>query len=639
VAGMAIGVGGAATLAAAWRAAGRLVGSDPLDRAFAAAVLALGGLCAVLLALGICGLLTRAATTVTLVLLGALVIVRVPSTETAWRRPEHRRPEWLIVIGLGALTAGVALALGLKGYTTSNDTLHYHAPNAGTWLHAHSLLTLPVATPGYLTNAYPSDHTLTGLWLMLATGADQLAYAVNVAWGLLAVLSAAVLTRALGGRATIGALLALGVVLAPVTFATQANSLLSDIAAAAGIVAGAAAALRAAAGPRSTEWAVLAGVGLGLAAGRQYTALLPAAAVVALPLVMHGRRGLRPALTMVAAAAPLVLFWLVRNTVEFGNPLYPQAVGPLAGYTSPLARFDTPIATHILEGHGEIVGRWLRLARDLVGFAFVLPLGAAAAGVVGWRRRRRGVVAAAGVVLVSFAGYLWTPFTGGGPDGTPLLIGSQLRYALPAFLLAAPVVAAVAGRRLAIAAALPMLVFGAVKIVEGKGARADVDLTTTAVLSGLAFGVVALAIALRDGHATRRAPAPVLAALAAVLVAGATALVLHEQAPRPPTVTEALLVACPDPHVGVVAAQDVRSLMGREFELPVVAVDEPAEAGRRPIPTGPALDRRIAALAPDVVVAYPGPTQPAAWRGPPGWKRVARVGRATFFAPPGGCRR
>jgi hypothetical protein len=346
------------------------------------------------------------------------------------------------------------------------------------------------------------------------------------------------------------------------------------------------------------------------------------------PVVLLGRRGLRPALAMLAAAAPLVLFWLVRNAAEFGNPLYPQAIGPFDGYTSPLGVFETPIATHILDGNWDVVGRWLRLARELVGLAFLLPLAGVVAGALAWRRGRRDAATIAGVVLISVAGYLWTPFTGGGPDGTEFLIGSQLRYALPALLLSAPLVAALAPRALALGAAAVMLAFGLYELRDA-GARPELDLGGLDVAIGLAAAAGAIVL-----PRLRRLP-PAL--VCAVLLAAATTVVLRVQDPAPPTTTERLLATCKDPTIGIVAVTDVRSLMGRDFDLDIVSIDEPAAAGRRPILDAAALDRRIAAMAPDLVVGAPGPTQARGWDGPRGWRKLASEGAASFYAPPDGC--
>lgn len=636
-AAVALAIGGGMTIAAAWRAAGRLVGGDPLERALATVVLGLGGLCALLLALGLAGLLTRVVVTAALALVATGVLLRVAPTPTVGRLGD-RRSDWLVALVIGSAVGGLALALGLQGFTSSNDTLQYHAVNAGTWLREGNLSSLPVAAPGYPTNAYPSDHTLTGLWMMLATGSDQLVYAINVAWGLLCVLAAATLARVLGGRAGLGALLGLGVLVAPVAFRSQTNALLSDLAAAGGIVAGAAATVRAASGDRSRGWAVVAGVGIGLAAGSKYTAFAPAAAVVLLPVLLRGRRGIPVAATVAATAAPLVLFWLLRNVAEFGNPLYPQALGPLEGFTSPLARFDTPIASQVLKGNWEVIARWLGLVRDLMGLASLLAIGATIVGVLALRQRNRVLAGVAGVAVLSTAGYLWTPFTGGGPDGTAFLIGSQLRYALPALLLAAPVVAAALGPRAGVVVAAPMLLFGLVKIAQNASGRPELDLDASVVLVGVAAATLALTVALRPeliGRA-RRAP-ELLFGLAVVLTVGAVTGILRFQDPQPPTVTERLLAGCRGGKVGVVGARNMRELMGRRFEIEVVAIDEAAPAGRRPIFEPSALDRRIGTVRPDLVVGYRGPTQAREWNGPRGWRTVARRGPARFYAPPAGC--
>jgi hypothetical protein len=635
-AGVALGLGAVAVGAAAWRASGRLVGRDPLDRSLVALVLGLAGLVAVVLVLGIVHLLYRWPVTLALVAVSGLVLWRVPALDAApVSAAPHRTPDLLVAVAVGGGMAVLALELGLQGFSASPDTLQYHAVNAGTWLHHHSLLTLPPAVPGFPTNGYPSNHTLTGLWLMLGTGSDQLAYIVNVIWGALAVLGTAAATRALGGRAAAGALVALGVLLSPAVFGSQVNSLLSDIAAGGGVVAALAAGLRALDGERGRQWALVCGLALGLAVGSKITAAVPGAAV--LGLLLFAKRDRAPMIgIVVAAAAPLVAFWLIRDAVEFGNPLFPLSAGPLHGLSSPLTQLEDSIAKQIARGNGTVVARWLRLARDVLGFAFLLPFAAALTGVWAWRRGNRPLLLAAGVAVAGLLTYLVTPYSGGGPHGISFLIGSSFRYESPALLLAAAVVAAL-HRRVAWATAAALLVFGAYKLRHGLTGRADVDVTTArsavAVVSGLAIA------ALWGGIPRRALGPPAVAAVAGVLVV-AIAGALQEQSPRPPTQTERLLAArCPGGRVAFMHVSDLRDLMGRRFEVAVQSVDLPAPAGRRPILDAGAANRRIAELHPALLAESDALLQPKRWHGPPGWRPVGGVGGATLLAPPQGCSR
>jgi 4-amino-4-deoxy-L-arabinose transferase-like glycosyltransferase len=448
------------------------------------------------------------------------------------------------------------------------------------------------------------------------------------------VVGVAALTRALGGPASGGALVAIGVLLAPAAFGSNANSLLSDVGSGAAVVAATAAALRTRSPGPAWAWPLICGLALGLAVGSKLIALVPAATVLALVLVVREDRW-RRATVVVAAAAPLVLFWLVRDAVEFGNPLYPFGGGPLDGLSSPLNQFDTPIAVHLAEFNGDVLSEWLRLARDFVGFAFLLPFAAAVIAVIAWRRGHGDLARVALVTVAALLTYLITPFTGGGPDGNVTLLGSSLRYAMPVFLLAAAVAAA-AARRWSPLVAAPLVLFGVVKLFDAASTgRPDMEVTAPRALAALAGGAVAAGV---WAYAPRvRASARITAAAAAALLAVALAAVLHHQDPRPPTLSERLLASCTSGPVGVVHTRDLRSLMGRRFDVPVVMVDRPAPAGRRPIADAAALDRRISELRPGLLVRLPGVLEPRGWGGPPGWHPVGEVKGATVLAPPGRC--
>lgn len=630
IAALILAVGAAALAGASWRAAGWLIGGEPLERAFTAILLALAGLCLVMQALGIVGLLDRWLLTLALVAVAAVVLSR---SRPIVADPAMRRPgiEELAGVALAAVLAVLAIVLGLQGVTTSPDTLQYHAVNAGTWLTTGSILELPPAVPGFPTNAYPSDHTLTGLWLMLPTGSDQLAYAINVLWGALVVVGGALLTRTLGGRAAGGALLILGVLMTPLVFDSQANSLLADLAATGGIVAGTAAGIRALRAPRDWRWALLCGLAVGLAVGSKVTAFVPGAAVIAFVMIEREGRWRRIGVTL-GAAASLVAFWLVRNTVEFGSPLFPLDLGPLEGYESPLTAFETPIATHILDADGAIVSRWLELVRNLYGPAALLPIAAVVAGAVAWWRGRREFALAAAVAFVALAAYSVTPYTGGGPEGTLFLIASQLRYAIPAVCLGAALVAA-AVPRFAPPIAVLLVAFGAYRLAEvDETSRSDVDLTTPRVLFAAA---VAIAVALV--WARRPSVKAPLALASTGLLAVGIALFLHTKDPQPPGLTERLLANCQQGRVGVVQFQGLRTLMGRRFDVEIVMIDRASKAGRTPILDPAELDRRIAELQPDLIAHTPGLLQAPGWDGPPGWRVVARLGPSYLIAPPDGC--
>lgn len=596
--------------AAAWRVAGRLT-TDVVDRSVVALVTSLGATCALLLGLGSIGLLSRVPVAVGVVLISGAVLQRTrPSPSTRLR---------LAGLDAGATTAlavavaavSLTLFVGLRGSSEEVDTRQYHAPNAGFWLATGDLKELPPAVPGYATNAYPSNHTLTALFLMLPTGSDELAYSINAAWAALIICASASAARGLGGRAATGAIIGAAFVLAPVSFHTHANSLMNDWAAAGGTLAALALVLRMRTADTPVPWAGLAGVAAGLAAGSKYTGFVPAAAaLVAIPFLAPSTRRTRCVLAGGAGAALLTIFWLLRNALLLDNPLYPLEVGPLRGSASPLNELRTTVLDHVLAGRADVVRRWLALSLDLYGpLAIVVPLGVAVAVMM--RRRVGTVTTTAAIAVVSALAYVLTPTTGGGPEGIPFLLASQLRYAMPAVAVGGALVAALLPRGWWWISLL-LLAHPVVQVVRGPGYRDDVDLSLP-VVAGVALAVVAVGVFLVQPVSARAVSA---GAFAVAFAAGVAAFVL--QGDGPPTAVERLLPS--GGTVAVVQVLDVRALMGEDFRLRIVA--PPGDAIRE----ADALDEALERLDADVVAVGDGETvlKPRGWDGPTGWRLAGK---------------
>jgi len=313
-----------------------------------------------------------------------------------------------------------------------------------------------------------------------------------------------------------------------------------------------------------------------------------------------------------------------------------------------LSMYSTPLISHVLHLNGAILRRWSSLARSLIGPSALLLVLAFVAPVLNQRgpaRVPRLLLGGLGAACV--LAYLATPYTGGGPQGLAFLMGSQLRYALPALLLAAPAAAA-ASPRLATIVAIPSLVFDAGKDHPSPGFRPDltpthVQMAVAALLTAAAVGGIAIA---RAGVrlprldlprlARPRIPSAVLVTIAGVAVLGTAAYASTGISALPIDA----LIARSDGQKGPVMAigvTDVRSLLGARLQLRVVAPGAAAPESLRPPPLDDAaLDAALRRDHPVVVIVGTSAFSPAtgSWT-PPGYVRAGEVsGGAAYVLPP-----
>jgi hypothetical protein len=614
---------------------------DAWDRWLAGLVAGLAGTTVVLTALGAVGLLRPAVVVVALLLASTVVLKVVPDPDAGRERDPQtegaRSPgsHWLggAVAIAAAAGAGHFIATGMSGSTSSTDSLQYHVPNLGSWLHDGNLWRLPFSLAGYVTNTYPSGFELTGAVLMAPTGSDQLVYLTVVPWVALAVVAVAVTGRRLGADVRAGALMGLAVILTPLVVWTQAGALNSDVAAAAGIVA-AIGLLLGRDGPSArTRTAVLAGLALGLATGSKYTAFGAAAAVLLLVTIVPRDRRPRVVMGLVGGSAVLTSLWLVRSLAATGNPLFPLEAGPLEGAISPLTKYDLPLIGHVFARRWDAVRAWWSLARTFYGFALVLPAVALFALV---RSTTREVRVVAVITIVAGVAYVCTPYTGGGSDAVEFLIGSQLRYALPLVLLAAAVGVGILGRWAAPAAGA-LLLWDAWRLIDGTGNRPEVNVHVATVLwSGALLVLVAVWMGLPAARQrVMQLPRLQLVAGAAAVLGLVAAGALLVQGDRPRTEVARLLAAEGHPAgpVAVVYVANVRSLQDDDFAVELVKANAGGVDDEAPELDPAELDRKLLALD-AVVLAVDrtrGPTVPAGWSPSSDWRLAASQGLTDLY--------
>jgi hypothetical protein len=224
-------------------------------------------------------------------------------------------------------------------------------------------------------------------------------------------------------------------------------------------------------------------------------------------------------------------FWLVRNLVESGNPFFPQKLSVLG-----VTLLDAP-RHNVRELYGSTIADYLfdgaiwddyflpALESLLTLAALALALALVAAVVAALRAeegsgRDRVLMLAACSGLVALA-YIFLPFSAQGPEGQPVDTGANLRYLVPALVLAAPLAAWAAGLlgpRARLALELALLA----GVIDGVVRTFDVPngsvVKTALVLAGCALGGYGLARVLDPLSSRRRLLAGGTVALVVALV-------------------------------------------------------------------------------------------------------------------------
>jgi len=617
-----------ASVCAGSAALSRWTRTDPLDRALVAAVCAASILAGVPLVLAMIGLLSAVPYLVVMLAIGvAGAIVLFRGGRAPARVPAAWSGSGILSLATGTALAVLAFVPTLLGDAPgSSDTRGYHIGNLYAWFSTHTLWTLPFANPGFLTSTHPGNGELSTIATLFATHNDHLLYVANILFGAIAVIACTTIARELGGRPHQAALATLALTATPLAFGTQAHAMVTDVAALSGLVAGVAALLRARREPPDrAKWIAVAGFALGFSLGAKYTVifLVPIVLVGALVTVRPRRDAawLLPGLVLLAAP------WYVRNWVTTGNPLFPQALslGPLhfpAG-AGPLLPLRTPILAHVVHGRWHVMVRWARLLWSFVG-----PAGAlAVAGVIGaflQRPHRRERLAIAGLAIAAGVVYTITPYTGAGRSGLSFLMGSNLRYLLPAMFLGVCLSAVAVPARLLLALTAVTFAFDLYQMAH-YGYRDDLNLGGTRVVVSLIAVVVVCALIMTFGH-RRLQPGPLayggLAVLAVVVLA---AVIVQIDGRTTPTGLQRILAQQHADEVLVLGGTDLRSIIDANPRVRIVGLSGGGAAHELPVRSEAELTARTAATHADVLlVKRNAPGIPRGWRPPAPWTMVTR---------------
>ena len=360
---------------------------------------------------------------------------------------------WFLVL-LGGFLLGRAL-FSLRNPPWDLDSLDYHLPMIAHWLSSGTLgvaLQQPAASATY----YPGNFELLQMWAIASARRDTFVYwPVILSIGVMAV-AARRIALALGARRAVAEALALALVSAP-GIAGMTKGLQADTYLAALLAVALRFGMRYRERGMTADAAVVLGA-LALAAGSRFTG--PAFAVVVVTLIAlapgaGARRRLAAPIGLWCVALLTGGFWLVRNTIACGNPLYPTEVlfGPLhlpgllphalMSRTTQLAVWREGYAGQLTPAH---LYRFYGQSLSLIGAGLVL-------WAVGRLARRRDSAprdgaawpALAAFAAATFALYLVSYYSGVNwppRDGRPaVLTVANVRYLLPGLVAVLPMAA------------------------------------------------------------------------------------------------------------------------------------------------------------------------------------------------------
>jgi hypothetical protein len=661
----------------------RLAHLAGVEQVLAFGALATAGLVLVHLVPGVLGILSRTSVLVTAVLVAG-VATRVPFGPGA-RAEAGARPlaaTWFSW-GVAAIAAGgvavAALAAAWSGTGTPStevDSLTFHLPNIARWIQSGTFWRIDDFAPLQPTGHYPQSGDVVVMSALLPWKSDAFVRAVGLPFFFLAGLSVYAIAREGGASRASGVLL--GALFASVpAFAIETfEGAKTDPIMLASFGTGVLFLVRHLR-TRLASDLVLAGLGLGLAMGTKWYGVTNVAAVLVAwagvwVLTGRGPRALlRAAIPLAGFVAAAGGFWMLRNLVESGNPVFPVRVAPLG-----VELFDAPrdfmrecagfAVVDYLDEPRTLKELFYPAYRDLLGLpGLALGTGWLAAVAIGVRSRfgRSRPFAGRAVPLfltVSVAlqaiAYCLTPYTAFGPPGLPTQVDANVRWLAPALLLAAALTAVVASRpwRWRAVVEIALLVAVADGIRRGfSNSAAEVAGAACVLLAG---GGAAYLV-------TRRGMRRLLGAAAA---AGVLALAwvgyerqktFHDERYTDLDAALAWIVrhAREDTKVGIAGAWSPREgispvgpSFGPRYENDVGYIGRAPEGLMLEYETRPAFLRAVERDGYDVVVvgksAYPDPSvceipgrgmSEAAWLRRGGYRRVAEDPRFVVFRAPG----
>ncbi|HWI09417.1 MAG TPA: glycosyltransferase family 39 protein, partial [Solirubrobacteraceae bacterium] len=424
--------------------------------------------------------------------------------------PPSSPPSWALAAVAGAFASAAALAdLGrwAGDELVGVDPLTFHLPNVARWIQHGTVWQIDQFVPLLAHGNYPNNGDVLLLSAVLPWHNDFLVRLPITFFLVVLAVAVFAVARELRASRAAAALAAAVIVSLPVVGLATIPRALPDTLMWSTYACGVLFLLRHARTGRRADL-VLAAVSLAVACGTKWYGVSSVPVLLAIWLVarvVHARRAAEPgAVRRVVGEGALAgaiaflgaVVWLARNWILSGNPVFPVNVEPFFHAPPDVIRDAAGWSIADYAGDPEVLGQ---LAGEIVEGLGSAPIVSAVGLVLAVVLARRGgrspdprvLVLCAGAVVLALL-YTVTPATALGLEGDPSLANSNTRYALPALLLAVPVLAWASGRLprpagLALEAALAIgAVFGAYHGYEVRGVR-DIALA--------AIGLAALAAA------------------------------------------------------------------------------------------------------------------------------------------------
>ena len=534
----------------------RLPGLSGVPAVLAFGMLAIAGFIAIHLVPGALGVLGRPAVALAALLLlaGSLRVPRGAAADppdTFPPAPDSDALSWALAAAAVGLVVVYALAHAFAhgGVPTGGvDMNTFHLPNVARWIQTGSLWEISDFVPHRAFGTYPNTSDVVLLGVVLPFDSPFLVRLVNYPALALAGLATYGLARELTAPAAPAALFAAGLVAMPVVTQIAFDGL-ADTLMLAGFGTGALFLVRhRRTGARSDL--VVAGVALGLSFGTKWyappaVALLLGAWIAASLLDPRSLRELLgPAALVVGLIGAVGGFWLLRNLVGTGDPVFPVevAVGPITVFDAPrdihrelfgftLAGYlDEPdIYRHVIwPSFLSFMGWYAVMLWALLPASAALALRYARKPVTESRYARSVLLMSGAAVLIGLF-YLVIPYTALGTPGSPVLAVANSRYVVPALLMVAATAAWACGRIGRLRPLLEAVALVAVCDAVNKNADVSARSFAAAVLVLAAFAG-ALLLARRRGIGTESLrPSRAGVALACVGALGLAGLFLQER--------------------------------------------------------------------------------------------------------------
>ncbi len=570
------------------------------------------------------------------------------------------------VVAVGAVGVYIIAALVRShgSLPTFIDTVTFHVPAAVRWIQSGSIWQIDQFLPGQAQGYYPGNGNVVQLAAILPWSSEFAIRFANLPFYALTGLAAYACGRRLGAPWTSAAVAGAAVIAVPAVNSYIVDSPTPDAVMYATFATGVLFLLRHASTGARTDL-LLAGLGLGIAFGSRWYGVSSVAVVVLVWLGAQtvARRWTRKlaldAGLMVATIALAGGIWLIRNWVEAGNPVFPVEVSVLGEtiFSAPrdvvreLAGFSIADYFDDWDVLSDIVLPGIELQIGYLGL--VLAAAALAAIAIALLRTRvpsRGPVLALSIAAFALAAvYTITPYTALGLEGQPLELGANVRYLIPAMLVATPVLAWTLGR---CGRARPVLE-ALVVVVALEALWPGVAVSATNLLGAVAaIGIlVAGAYAIRGAWRRDRIAGLAAAGAAAVVVAAALysteeRLLDDRYTGFTPTLDVALVQAPAGNEIGVAGAWPVTTLspilalFGTDLDNEVEYVGEVRDGFLLPYESAggfaAALDRG------DYDLVMVGHNKPAAyaqlpearWALDAGYRRIATDDNFSLFEAP-----